>query len=83
ITLVINTLDKQYNSSAQLHIRKPSWLNDELQFELNGKAISATAEQGYYAIKHDWQDGDKLTFTLAPTLSTEQLPDGQDYYAVL
>ncbi len=83
ITLVINTLDKKYNSSAQLYIRKPSWLNADVKFKLNGKAINATAEQGYYAIKHDWQDGDKLTFTLAPKLYTEQLPDGQDYYAVL
>eukprot|EP01093_Parvamoeba_rugata_P011388 TRINITY_DN312_c0_g1_i10.p1 TRINITY_DN312_c0_g1~~TRINITY_DN312_c0_g1_i10.p1 ORF type:complete len:476 (+),score=136.64 TRINITY_DN312_c0_g1_i10:2446-3873(+) len=83
ITLIINTLDKNYNANVQLHIRKPSWVADELQFELNGKAISAIAEQGYYTIKHDWHDGDKLTFTLAPKLYTEQLPDGQDYYAVL
>ncbi|CAM4009745.1 MULTISPECIES: beta-L-arabinofuranosidase domain-containing protein [Pseudoalteromonas] len=83
ITLIINTLDKNYNANAQLHIRKPSWVADELQFELNGKAINAIAEQGYYTIKHDWHDGDKLTFTLAPKLYTEQLPDGQDYYAVL
>ncbi|WP_446441237.1 DUF6805 domain-containing protein [Pseudoalteromonas sp. 1181_04] len=54
-----------------------------MQFKLNGKAINATAEQGYYAIKHDWHDGDKLTFSLAPKLYTEQLPDDQDYYAVL
>lgn len=83
VTLVFNTLDKKDNSPAQLHIRKPSWITGDLQFKLNGKPINATAEQGYYAIKHDWHDGDKLTFTLAPKLYTEQLPDGQDYYAVL
>ncbi|WP_404341794.1 beta-L-arabinofuranosidase domain-containing protein [Pseudoalteromonas mariniglutinosa] len=83
VSLTINRLADKPMGELQLHIRKPLWLQAELHFKLNGKAITATAKEGYYRIKHHWQDGDKLSFSLQPKLYTEQLPDGQNYYAVL
>lgn len=83
VTLIINTSDKDYNRSALINIRKPSWITQALKFKLNNKPIDAQQKNGYYTLDHDWQNGDKITFSLSPKLYTEQLPDGQDYYTVL
>ena len=37
----------------------------------------------FLTLEREWQDGDKVTFSLPAAPYVEQLPDGQDYYSVL
>ncbi|MER2490471.1 glycoside hydrolase family 127 protein [Catenovulum sediminis] len=67
------------------NLRIPSWLNrDVLIVTINGKIVKAlNIDNGYLAIQRTWQAGDQVTLSLPSKLELEQIPDKQNYYAVL
>lgn len=72
-------------SDFTLKIRYPVWvLHNNLKISVNGQPIEVVVTQGsYVAIKRIWKKGDKIVVTLPMRTTTEQMPDGSDYIAVL
>lgn len=82
VSLHLDTLKEPRRFAIK--VRQPDWLKQPLTLMLNGQPIeTAPAEQGYVTIDRRWQQGDSLSWQLDAQLYTEQLADGQNYYAVL
>jgi DUF1680 family protein len=80
--LVVNSVS---SGDFTLHIRYPSWVSQgALKISVNGKPIAITVgPSSFVAIKRIWKKGDQVAVTLPMHTSTEQLPDGSNYVAVL
>ncbi|UII25375.1 glycoside hydrolase family 127 protein [Fulvivirga maritima] len=64
-----------------LSIRNPEW-TDAVKVAINGELYSDfDAQDEYIRINRSWKSGDKVEVSLPMGLHTEQLPDGQNYYA--
>lgn len=83
VVIKLHQLAEKQMGEFVLNIRKPAWFSHDISMFKNGEKINYVENQGYIQIQQNWQDGDELSFELAAGLSTEQLPDGQNYYAVL
>lgn len=72
-------------SDFTLKIRYPVWvLHNNLKISINGQPVEVVVTQdSYVAIKRIWKKGDKIVVTLPMRTTTEQMPDGSDYIAVL
>lgn len=79
------TLDKIKKSHFTLNVRYPVWVTAKsLIVTINGEAVSYNTLPGsYIALNRKWKKGDKISITLPMHTTTEQLPDGSDYVAVL
>jgi hypothetical protein len=69
-----------------LHIRYPTWVNaDGFRVTVNGEALQTadTTPGQYFAIDRVWQAGDRVDVALPTSVNAEQLPDGENYYALL
>lgn len=68
-----------------INIRYPSWVqNGALQVKVNGSPIKVTSKAAaYVSINRVWKKGDVISVTLPMQTTTEQLPDGLNYEAVL
>jgi len=81
-SLLIQSVTK---SAITLNIRYPKWVKSgSLTVLLNGKKLAFEALPGQYiAINHQWKKGDEVKVILPMQTTTEQLPDGSNYVAVL
>ena len=81
-TLTIESVKK---SNFTLNIRYPAWVaKNALAIKVNGQPVKFEASPAsYVAIKRKWKTGDKITVALPMQTTTEKLPDGSDYVAVL
>ncbi|MCU4676459.1 glycoside hydrolase family 127 protein [Catenovulum sp. 2E275] len=72
-------------ANFELKIRRPNWIQGgEVEAKLNGETIKVKLdEHGFISLKRDWKTGDKLSLTLPIGNRLEQLPDGQQYFAVM
>ena len=68
-----------------INFRYPSWVTKgALKIKINGKAISVSAlPSSYVTINRLWKKGDRIAIDLPMQTTTEQLPDGLNYVAVL
>jgi DUF1680 family protein len=82
-TFVVTSSGK--GSRFNLNVRYPSWVSKgALKISVNGKAVAVTANPGSYAmINRTWKKGDRVEITLPMETTTEQMPDGSKYVAVL
>ncbi len=57
-----------------IHLRIPRWTTDEAEVKLNGVALEAMADPGFYlALRKVWQDGDTISLSLPMQLRQETL----------
>jgi DUF1680 family protein len=68
-------------SNFAIRIRKPKWSPDA-KILLNGKSEKVTEENGYYVIRRNWQNNDKIEYTTPEKLYTEAMPDNPNRRAV-
>jgi hypothetical protein len=64
-------------------MRIPAWTAGAAEVKINGRAVEAVADPGYYlAIHRVWQDGDTVTISLPMELRQEALPGDESTTAV-
>ena len=68
-----------------LRLRWPSWAADDTpDVRINGKAHAVTVStDGTIYLQRQWKKGDTVSLRLPMATRLEQMPDGQDYYAIL
>lgn len=68
-----------------LNIRYPTWVEaGRLKIRINGKPVSIVASPSSYVhLTRKWKKGDRITVQLPMQTTTEKLPDGSNYEAVL
>jgi DUF1680 family protein len=73
------------NGAFTINIRYPSWVKPgAIKVTVNGIAFKTDAQPSTYVrIKRNWRKGDKITVQLPMQTTTELLPDGSNYEAVL
>lgn len=64
-----------------IRIRKPKWSADA-QLLLNGKPAQVSEENGYYVIRRNWKNNDKIEYITPEKLYTEAMPDNPNRRAV-
>jgi DUF1680 family protein len=76
---------KAGNSAFGINIRYPSWVkNGALKININGRPVQITSQPlSYVQLKRKWRKGDIITVQLPMQTTTEKLPDGSNYEAVL
>lgn len=81
-SLLIQNVTK---SVFTLNVRYPKWVKSgKLTVLLNGKKVAYKALPGQYiAINNKWKKGDEIKLILPMQTTTEQLPDGSNYVAVM
>ncbi len=68
----------------RLLVRKPWWIDGNMEILCNGKKVSArTLKNGYVAIDRKWKDGDVLDISLPMKLTIEELPNVPNYIAIM
>ncbi|MBE7172626.1 MAG: glycoside hydrolase family 127 protein [Williamsia sp.] len=78
-------IEPQKTAEFTLSIRYPSWVSrGQLAVQVNGKAQPvASGPDSYVSIRRSWKKGDKVTVQLPMHNTTERMPDGSSYVAVL
>ena len=78
---ILETVDNSFG----LNIRYPSWVKaGALKIKINGTPVSISARQSSYVqLKRKWRKGDIISVQLPMQTTTEKLPDGSNYEAVL
>ena len=66
-----------------IRIRKPWWAKDGYRITVNGNKVSSTEENGFVVVKRNWQSNDKIDFSAAMSLYTENMPDNPNRVAFL
>lgn len=68
-----------------LHLRYPQWALDKTaRILINGDAVTITATPGQYiSLERRWKKGDRIELVLPMQNTLEQMPGGENYYAVL
>ncbi len=81
-SLVMETEQPQ---EFNLMLRYPSWVNKgEFKVLVNGNPLDIQNEAGsYVSVKRLWKDGDKVEIKLPMHISSESLPDGSNFRALL
>lgn len=81
-TLAVNEVK---NGAFAINIRYPAWVEKGLlRITVNGKPFGVTEQSSAYVkLKRQWKKGDVITVNLPMHTTTEQLPDGSNYEAVL
>jgi DUF1680 family protein len=76
---------KAGDNSFGLNIRYPSWVKaGALKIKINGNPVSFSSQpSSYVQLKRKWQKGDIISVQLPMQTTTEKLPDGSNYEAVL
>jgi DUF1680 family protein len=70
-------------TARTIHMRIPAWTAGAAEVKINGRAVEAVADPGYYlAIHRVWQDGDTVTISLPMELRQEALPGDESTAAV-
>ncbi len=67
-----------------LRIRQPWWASEPVRVRVNGRIYRvAPGNDGYLAIRRQWQDDDRVELMLPLQLRTESMPDDPNRIAVL
>ncbi len=68
-----------------LNLRYPLWALDKtVKVFINGEPVTVTATPGQYiSLDRRWKKGDKVELTVPMQTKLEQMPGGENYYAVL
>ncbi len=68
-----------------IRLRHPGWVSaSEFKVKINGEAIAADTKPASYAsINREWKDGDQIEVELPMHTTTESLPDGSNWHAIL
>jgi len=76
---------KTIGSSFSLNVRYPSWVKaGALKIKINGNPVIVSAQPtSYVQLKRKWRKGDIISIQLPMQTTTEKLPDGSNYEAVL
>ena len=79
------TLKLAQPEAFTIHLRQPGWVAPgAFTVKVNGASVPvATAPSSYVAIRREWRDGDRLEIALPMHTTTEGLPDGSPWYAIL
>ncbi|OQP58908.1 glycoside hydrolase family 127 protein [Niastella populi] len=79
------TIDAVKKPDFTLKVRYPVWVApNAMVVTVNGEKVNYNAQPAsFIAIKRKWKKGDKITVTLPMRTTTEQMPGGSDYVAVL
>lgn len=79
------TIEAVKKPDFELNIRYPAWVAaGALSIKINGKPEEFKAgPASYVTLSRKWKKGDKITVQLPMRTTTEQLPDGTDFVAVL
>lgn len=79
------TIDAVKKADFTLKVRYPVWVApNAMVVTVNGEKVNYNAQPAsFIAIKRKWKKGDKITVTLPMRTTTEQMPGGTDYVAVL
>lgn len=81
-TLILNQVQ---SGSFAINFRYPAWIKPgAMKISVNGKAYPVNKlASGYATVKRAWHKGDVISLQLPMSTTTEQLPDGSNYEAVL
>ncbi|QDU55111.1 Non-reducing end beta-L-arabinofuranosidase [Aeoliella mucimassa] len=79
------TLKLKQPASFALRVRHPAWVPaGEFQVRVNGELMQVESQPSSYAeISREWQNGDVVDVALPMHTTTERLPDGSDWVALL
>ena len=53
---------------ADIKVRVPSWINEEMTAEVNGETVCSQKKAGYMAIPGNWKTGDIIKLTIPMSL---------------
>ena len=79
-TAVTATFQTASPVRASIRVRVPVWSAGRVELRVNGKPAASGAPSSYVTLDRVWSDGDRIEFTLAPTLlvrrytGADQLP---------
>lgn len=67
-----------------LKIRHPGWaVADDFTVKVNGRPVAVdSVPSSFAAIRHEWNDGDRIEVSLPMRTAIERLPDGSDWVAI-
>jgi DUF1680 family protein len=78
------TVNAVTNGAFKISVRYPAWVKPgAMKISINGQPEKITNEAGYVNLKRTWKKGDLISVNLPMQTTTEQLPDGSNYEAVL
>lgn len=68
------TVSSAQNAQFALNLRYPSWAKSGFSLAVNGKTISKVQRttDGYVSIDRKWKNGDKITYVLPKTITSEE-----------
>ena len=66
-----------------LKLRVPAWVSGEPTLAINGEQSTPRIEDGYATIDREWNDGDKVEWTVPMAVRTEPLEGAADLVAFL
>jgi len=69
------------SSNFAIRIRKPKW-SANTKIQVNGKPENGIEENGYYVIRRNWKNNDKIEYTTPEKLYTEAMPDNPNRKAI-
>jgi hypothetical protein len=79
------TLKLKKRSEFTLYLRHPGWVAaGDFAVKVNGQPFAVTSTpSSYAAIRREWQNGDRVEIELPMRTTTERLPDGSDWVAIM
>jgi len=78
------TVDAVTSGAFTISLRYPAWVKaGAMKVSVNGQPVKITEQLGYVGLKRIWKKGDIISVNLPMQTTTEQLPDGSNYEAVL
>ena len=67
-----------------VQLRYPYWAEKGIEVTVNGKKINVKEQPGsFVAVKHKWEDGDKVEVKFPFTLRLESMPDDKNRVALM
>jgi DUF1680 family protein len=75
VTLSIGSIKSQ---SADIRIRKPTWIEGDVELLINGNIIPVDVRNdGYIFISRQWSNDDKITLRFTPSVYAVSMPDNR------
>lgn len=65
-------LSAPMGGSMKIRLRIPSWVADRVEIRVNGMAAAVGNAGEYVTLEQDWQDGDRIDFSLPMTFKAER-----------
>lgn len=71
------------NGTFTLALRLPDWAENGAALTVNGEPLRVTASDGYFEITREWQDGDRIEYSVPFSFRLEQLKGSDGEYAIM